>query len=126
ADGIKDDVGPGPPSDVEDRVAEIRLRVVDAMVGAMLPGYGKLLCASRRGDYGRTERLADLHGGEPAGAGGPMHQQDLARLHPRPPGQRAIAGGVDGRKLGRRVEAERVRNAEDIVPVDDRLLGEPT
>src|SRR5512146_517910 len=52
-----------------DTLAQIFAAVADRGVGAVLAGEPELLVAGRGGNYARTDRLADFHGGQSDPAG---------------------------------------------------------
>jgi hypothetical protein len=90
------------------------------------PGDRPLLGRGDDRDHPRTEGRGQLAGGAAEPSGGAVHQDRLALLEPRAPGEREVRRQVVQRQCGSLVEGQAVRQREDHAAVDRDALGEAT
>src|SRR4051812_34298581 len=88
------------------RVAQVFLVVVHALVRAMLARKRDLLVGRSAGDDASAHLPAELHGRQSDTAGRTEHRECLARLERGAMLERVVAGSVRDRQRGSAVEIE--------------------
>ncbi len=121
ADRVVDDVD---AAERPERLAQIGLRIVDGLVGALAPAEFELLVGRRGGDDARAELLGDLQGREPHAAGGAEHEHGLAGAQGGAVHERVVGGAVRVEKAGGDLEGHFVGQAKALLGGGDDPLGE--